>query len=220
VEYLAARLGIGPGRTVVDLGAGTGKLTRALVPTRASLIAVEPLDEMRDTLERLVPAAEALAGTAEAIPLPSASVDAVVAGQAFHWFDAEVALREIQRVLRPGGGIGLIWNSRDLDDELQAALDAILRPHRRAAPSQVDRAWRAAVAASSAFGEIEERSFPWQEVHTRAEVVDRISSISFVAQLQADEQSRLLEHVREVVAGTTEPIAFRYRADVFVFAAE
>ena len=103
VSWLCERLGIGPERTVLDLAAGTGKLTRDLVPSGARVIAVEPLDEMRAHLERVVPAAESLAGTAEQIPLADGSVDAVVCAQAFHWFDPERALPEIHRVLRPGG---------------------------------------------------------------------------------------------------------------------
>jgi SAM-dependent methyltransferase len=93
---------------VLDLGAGTGKLTRALLALGMEVVAVEPDDAMR----AVVPT-EALAGTAEDIPLPDASVDAVLVGQAFHWFDAERALPEMVRVLRPGGTVGLLWNLFD-----------------------------------------------------------------------------------------------------------
>ena len=77
------------------------------------MIAVEPLAEMRRVLEQAVPQAEALEGTAEAMPLPDASVDAVTVAAAFHWFDGQRALDEIARVLRPGSGLGLVWNKRD-----------------------------------------------------------------------------------------------------------
>src|SRR5205807_4612798 len=87
VTWLAERLDLRAGRTVVDLGAGTGKLTRALVATGARIVAVEPLAEMRRVLEGAVPEAEALAGTAEAMPLPDAFADAVTVAAAFHWFD-------------------------------------------------------------------------------------------------------------------------------------
>ena len=116
VAWVAERLGIGPGRDVLDLAAGTGKLTRQLVPLGACIVAVEPIDAMRAQLERVVPGVEAVAGTAEAIPLPDASVDAVTCAQAAHWFRADEAAREIRRVLRPGGGLALLWNVRDLDD--------------------------------------------------------------------------------------------------------
>ena len=99
MRLLVDALAIGPGRDVLDLAAGTGKLTRLLVPTGAHVVAVEPVPAMRALLTDV----DALDGTAEAIPLPDASVDAVTVGQAFHWFDPPTALAEIDRVLRPGG---------------------------------------------------------------------------------------------------------------------
>jgi ubiquinone/menaquinone biosynthesis C-methylase UbiE len=133
LAWLAERIGIGPGRRVLDLAAGTGKLTRQLLAFGAEVAAVEPGREMRAVLERVVPQAEALAGSAEAIPLPGESVDAVTVAQAFHWFRAEEALVEIHRVLRPGGALGLLWNEWDEADPLQQAVDVLLsalRPHR------------------------------------------------------------------------------------------
>jgi SAM-dependent methyltransferase len=99
-----------PTATVLDLGAGTGKLTRLLVPAFGHVVAVEPADEMRRLLERLCPDAEALPGTGQEIPLADASVDAAFAAQAFHWFDDERAAAEIARVVRPGGALVLMWN--------------------------------------------------------------------------------------------------------------
>ena len=98
---------------VVDLGAGTGKLTRGLVALGHRVTAVEPLPEMLEHLRRAVPAATAVTGSAEQIPLPDGSADVVACAQAFHWFDQQAALREIARVLRPGGRIALVWNTRD-----------------------------------------------------------------------------------------------------------
>ena len=113
-------------RDVVDLGAGTGKLTRALVALGHRVTAIEPLDEMRAELDAAVPDARALAGRAEAMPLPDASADVVASAQAFHWFDHDAALPEIARVLRPGGSLALVWNSRDDRDPWMAQLSAII----------------------------------------------------------------------------------------------
>jgi SAM-dependent methyltransferase len=126
VAFLVERLGLAPGRVVIDLAAGTGKLARQLVPSGARVVAVEPLVEMRS----LIPAGiETLDGTAEAIPLPDTSADAVTVAQAFHWFDAEVALREIERVLRPGGLLALVTNRRE-----PSAFDDVLARHRAHPP--------------------------------------------------------------------------------------
>jgi SAM-dependent methyltransferase len=107
VDFLAARLRLGPGRRVVDLAAGTGTLARSLPATGAEVIAVEPVAEMRAALPAR---ARAVDGTAEA------SADAVAVAQAFHWFDGDAALAEIHRVLRPGGALALVWNRRRTDD--------------------------------------------------------------------------------------------------------
>jgi len=100
-------------RRILDLGAGTGLLTRDLLGRAAEVLAVEPDDGMRAVLAEAVPEAVALAGSAERIPLPDASVDAVLVGQAFHWFARPAADRELARVLRPGGVVGLLWNFTD-----------------------------------------------------------------------------------------------------------
>ncbi|HMJ74516.1 MAG TPA: methyltransferase domain-containing protein, partial [Iamia sp.] len=127
VEVLCRQLGIGPGARVLDLAAGTGKLTRLLVPTGAEVVAVEPVSEMRRRLRANVPQALVLDGTAEKLPLPDRSVDAVTVAQAFHWFDPEVALKEIAWVLKPGGGLGLIWNERDTREPWVDELSRLIR---------------------------------------------------------------------------------------------
>jgi SAM-dependent methyltransferase len=217
VRWLVDRLGLGPGRVALDLAAGTGKLTRRLVPTGARVLAVEPLAEMREQLREAVPAAEVVTGTAEQLPLETASADAVTVGQAFHWFDAERATAEIARVLAPGGALALVWNMRELSDPLQEHLNALLLPYRRDTPSEHEQPWRAVLRVAPTFGPEVLRSFPWVQPHTTEQLVDRISSVSFVARLEAPERDRLLERVREAVAGLSQPFAFTYRTDVFVF---
>ena len=127
VDFLAARLRLGPGRTVVDLAAGTGKLTRPLLATGAQVVAVEPVAEMRAALPA---GARAVDGTAEAMPLSAGSADAVAVAQAFHWFDGDAALAEIHRVLRPGCSLALVWNRRRMDDPLNQAIEDLLAPYR------------------------------------------------------------------------------------------
>jgi len=113
VDHVIDVLGIAGGSRVLDLAAGTGKFTRLLVPSGAELVVVEPVAGMRTELSRSLPDIEMYDGTAEAIPLPDTSVDAVVSAQAFHWFDAGLALAEIHRVLRPGHGFAMVFNIRD-----------------------------------------------------------------------------------------------------------
>jgi ubiquinone/menaquinone biosynthesis C-methylase UbiE len=216
VDHIVARLGLAPGRTAVDVAAGTGKLTRLLAASGARVIAVEPLAEMREVLERTAPSAEVLDGTAESLPLEDASADAVTVAQAFHWFDAEAALAEIARVVRPGGAAALVWNVRDLGDPIQARFHALLLPYRGETPNEHERPWLAAVAASPRFGPIEEFSVPWTAHYTRADLAGRFGSVSFVANLPEDERERLLARIDAEAAELDEPMEFRYRTDVYV----
>jgi SAM-dependent methyltransferase len=202
---------------VVDVAAGTGKLTRRLLPSGARVVAVEPLAEMRAVLARTVPGAEAVSGTAEELPLDAASADAVTVGQAFHWFDAGRAAAELARVLRPGGALALVWNIRDLADPLQAQVDELLLPVRRDTPSEHEQPWREVLAASPALGPVDERSFAFAQLSTTDELVERIASVSFVARLEPAARDELLGRLRTLVEPLPQPFAFRYRTDVLVF---
>lgn len=210
VVWVAERLGIGPGRDVLDLAAGTGKLTRQLVPLGARIVAVEPIDEMRAELERAVPCVVALPGTAEAIPLSDESVDAVTCAQAFHWFHTDEAVREIRRVLRPGGGLALFWNGRDLEDPVQARVDALLAPHKQEFPGGEESTRAVPVPA-------EHRTFRFAQNLTIAEYVDRVASTSVVAVMPAAQRDGLLGDFREALTGLAEPLVVRYVTDVYVF---
>jgi SAM-dependent methyltransferase len=202
VDRLVAAL---PGRHVIDLAAGTGKLTRALVARNLNVVAVEPVAEMRAAIQA---PARALAGTAEAIPLPAASADGVTVAQAFHWFDGERALAEIHRVLRPGGVLALIWNRRDLRDELQQRLTGLLEPHRGSVPAHRDNAWRAPFRDGALFGPLREETFANEQIVDAAGLADRVGSISFVATMDAGERTALLAQVRALAGGGT--VALRY----------
>jgi SAM-dependent methyltransferase len=126
LRWAAERLGLGPGARVLDLGAGTGKLTRGLVGLGLEVVAVEPGVPMLEQLRAAVPEAEAHEGSAESIPLPDAEVETAFAGQAFHWFDREQALPELHRVIRAGGGLALLWNWWDERDPLQHELGELI----------------------------------------------------------------------------------------------
>jgi SAM-dependent methyltransferase len=126
LRWAAGQLGLEPGARVLDVGAGTGKLTRGLVAIGFEAVAVEPGGPMRAELRKAVPAAEALDGAAESMPLPDASVDAAFAGQAYHWFDRERAVPELHRVIRDGGGLALLWNWWDERDPLQHELGELV----------------------------------------------------------------------------------------------
>jgi SAM-dependent methyltransferase len=180
LAWIAERLDLREGRTVLDLGAGTGKLTRALLETGARVIAVEPGDAMRAELERATPAAEALRGSAEDIPLREASVDAIAVGQAFHWFRHDVAIPELHRVLRPGGGVALIWNTRDPDTQLQQKVSELIAPFVPAGRPEADESQRR-LAESELFGPVEEWRFTFVQQLDADLLAERIASVSFVA---------------------------------------
>lgn len=215
LNWLSAVLGLGPGRSVVDLAAGTGKLTRLLVGTGAAVVAVEPLAGMRQALERAVPSVQVLDGTAESMPLPADSADAVTVGQAFHWFRGPEALAEIHRVLRTGGRLALIWNRRDLSQPIQADLHGALDRHRGGAPSHTSGDWRRAFAATDLFGPLQSASFPQRQELDADGVVDRVLSISFNAALEGAERGQLASDVRAIVARYGEPIVLDYVTDCY-----
>ncbi len=207
-------LGLGSDARVVDLGAGTGKLTRRLVDRFTEVMAVEPDDEMRAMLEASTPGAVSHAGTAEAIPLPNTSVDAVFVADAFHWFEAPAALREIGGVLRPTGGLALLWNVwwsdmpdgtfDRLDPPLPAAarelLDAVYFESGRAGARSDDDSLE--VFADSPFGALHEDEFVRVLHLDPAEVVALYGTISFVASLPERERTDLANRIRGLLSGT------------------
>lgn len=215
--WLIDALRLEQGRTAVDVGAGTGKLTRALLGSGATVIAVEPVAEMRAVLERELPAVRALEGTAESLPLADGSVDAVVAGQAFHWFDGPAALAEFHRVLGKGGRLGLVWNVRDRRQELQRAIDEITEPLRGDTPSQAGGAWRPALERSRLFEPAGELRVPFLLEVEPETVVDRIGSISFIAAMDERRRAEVLDRVRALAAEHPEPWA--YVTQVYVYEA-
>lgn len=214
VAWLVDQLGINATSTVLDLGAGTGKLTRMLVPLAGHVTAVEPGPEMLAQLARAVPGAQAVLGAAEAIPLADGSVDAVVCGQSFHWFREDEAVPEIQRVLRPGGGVGLIWNVRNPDDELQQEVTALLEPFVPPGRPPVGASVRAFVGRT--FGKVATHSVPFEQELEADALAQRISSISFVAAAPEARRLELEDALRALVAKRGDSVAFRYVTEVYV----
>jgi SAM-dependent methyltransferase len=193
-----AALGLGPGARVADVGAGTGKLTRALVAAGLDVVAVDPLAAMRDALRAAVPDVEVLDGTAEALPLADASVDAVVCADAAHWFDPARAPAELARVIAPGGTLGLIWNGPAAggarpawEVELGALLAAVRPEHPAFAPDQ----GRGMIEDHAAFGPLTATHVDHAFRQDRSMMLDAIASHSYVAALPDAERDALRERV-------------------------
>jgi SAM-dependent methyltransferase len=205
-------LALGGDDLVVDVGAGTGKFTRELVSRGLRVTAVEPLAGMRAVLERELPQVEALAGTAEDLPLPDGVAAAVTVAQAFHWFDEGRAMPELRRVLRPEGGVALVWNVRDQSHAIHRAYAETIRPYRGGDYPEMQSHARF-FADSELFTPYVEREFAHVQLMDADGLVARAASVSFIAALPDDERAALLERVRALAPdGTFE---FPYVTKVF-----
>jgi SAM-dependent methyltransferase len=220
VDCLVQELGLKPGATLVDLGAGTGKFTRLLVPSGAHIVAIEPIQAMRERFSEILPEVQVLDGTAEAIPLPDSSAQAVIAAQAFHWFATEEVLKEIQRILVPGGKLGLAWNIRDDSCEWMAVLTKIIDPYEATAPRFRHRAWEKPFQAGRFFSPLQQRVFSHWVKGSVQILQDRVASMSFVASLPEAERQEVLGRVRELIENhpqTKGRVSFDqpYRTEVY-----
>jgi SAM-dependent methyltransferase len=200
VGWLQRRLGLAAGKVVLDVGAGTGKFTAYLTRTGARVIAVEPVQQMRDKLNQALPDVETHPGTADKIPLPDASVDALTCAQAFHWFASPAALTEFHRVLKPGGKLGLIWNSRDESVPWIAQLTRIFTPHEGDTPRYYTGAWKR-VFPFRGFSPLQEDRFQHRHIGSPEDVIiNRVRSTSFIAALPADEEAEVVAQLRALIA--------------------
>ncbi len=209
-EFSSANLeeGVPPrSLSVADLAAGTGKFTRvlsSLEPTIiSSITAIEPVAEMRAKITDLAKISVTADGTAENIPFAAASFDVVTVAQAFHWFDAPAALREIHRVLKPGGMLLMIWNVRDETHSWIREMTELMVPYEGSAPRYRTMNWQRAFDAdhsskSPHFSSLEFTKFKHLTVGPKSTMLDRVASVSFVAALSPTDRENLLRQMSEL----------------------
>lgn len=200
-DLLAKEVGLGSETTLVDLAAGTGKLTRCLEGQVGHALAVEPMAGMRTQLRRAVPGVVTVAGTAEQLPLRSGSVDVVTVAQAFHWFDAERASRELRRVLALDGALVLVNNIQESSDPLSNQLWRVLQRFEHAAPRPDSiRGWRTRLERTHDFERWQHFTLAHEHLLTTpAELEARFDSVSFVLLLPAEDRAALAAALRETV---------------------
>jgi SAM-dependent methyltransferase len=206
VGAMAAELGLAPGGPVLDLAAGTGKLTRALVRAGYDVIAIEPQASLREILAEHVGTERVRDGLAEQIPLPDASVEVVTVADSFHWFDRPRALDEIRRVVAPGGGLALFntrpdWRAASWCDELVR----LVVENRVAHPHFDGRPWNEYVREAEGWSE------PWEVRVTTyppadtGRLVDQLASMSWIAAMAPDQRAEVLGHAREILESGHTP---------------
>lgn len=224
VDWLTQQLGLGPGRVVCDVGAGTGKLTRLLGASGAHVVAAEPLAGMRAVLADACPDTAVVAAAAEALPFRTASLDAMLAAQAFHWFDTDPSLDEAARALRPGGSVALIWNAWDDDVAWVSAMHQVVADAGSTTEWQrghYSRAWaRDALAAHDGFGDVATARFPHAQMLDRSGVVERVATTSHIVTADVATRDATLAEVREILdhdPATTgrEVIPFPYVTEIY-----
>jgi SAM-dependent methyltransferase len=205
IGALAAELGLAPGAAVLDLGAGTGKLSRALLAAGYDVVAVEPLDSMRELLAHRIGAERVREGVAERLPLADAAVDAVTIADAFHWFDHAPALAQIRRVLRPRGGLAILstvpdWRGASWGHELGTLISSLRPEH----PRFDGPPWQDAVRAADGWTPPREIRVTTSQPAQPERIVDHVRSMSWIAALPEAERADVLARIRALIeAGQT-----------------
>ena len=222
IEALVRAAGIEAGTRVVDLGAGTGKFTRYLHEHAAHVVAVEPVRAMRVAYGERFPGTPMLDGTAEDVPLRDGWADVVTVAQAFHWFDPGPALDEMARLLRPGGCLALIWNTRDPAETWTTTINGVLDRLAGDAPRfrSSDERWRAPIDGHASFDDLSSASFTNDVPMDLETMLARIASTSYVSALPDDERAAVLDEVADLVrrgpvAEQGASFVERYRTELF-----
>lgn len=200
IRFLASEQGVGKESTLLDVGAGTGKLIGLLASLGGRVIAVEPVEGMRRILTAAHPDLEIHDATAESLPLDDGEVDAIFCGQSFHWFRTEEAAQEFHRVLKEGSGLALIWNYRDASVPWVKALDAMAEKYRRPPVADSDPpAWLPQLEATGLFAPLSRREFPHGHPLDLSGLVARVRSISYIAALAPEQQRAVVEQVEHLM---------------------
>ncbi len=205
VPWLNNTIGLSTGSSALDLGAGTGKFTQFVARTGARVIAVEPVETMRDELVRFLPGIDARPGSATDIPLTDESADAVLCAQCFHWFATRDALAEISRVLKPGGALGLIWNYRDQSVPWAVELEEMLKVYEHEETPQYHKGWWRDLFPSDELGPLQEHEARY--IHRgppETVIIQRSFSISYISLLPDDEKVRLRQNIEGLIERTPE----------------
>jgi SAM-dependent methyltransferase len=207
--------------TIVELGAGTGKFTRALIGCAKRIVAVEPLPEMAAHIPQGgKTGVEVIVGKAEQVPLPGAVADLVCCATAYHWFDYPAAADEIHRLLKPGGHLALIWNRRDNDVQWVAEFSQTIESYSTDVRRFGSEYWRQ-IFKDSRFALTVETAFPFAYPMPVTGIVDRAFSTSYIALLPSEEKMRLRGKLADLVARHAElrdvaEIAFPYVSLLYV----
>ncbi len=199
---------------VADVGAGTGIFTSQLVEAGCVPIAIEPVASMRHAITVEHPTVTVVDGTAEDTGLDDSSVDTVVAAQAFHWFDHDAALAEIERILRPEGFVVCVWNVRDETVDWVRRYTDVVDQHAGDTPRHRTMKWRHAIDDSAAFEPVDDWSIANPRLTTPQQVVDRALSTSFIAALEPAVQTRVLNEIRRIAHDVGASFDFPYRSEI------